>query len=138
MLRDRTGGNQPRHVVAGRPQRERGDARTVEDGRRQRVDRGEQPSRHRVFHQGGGREAPAQRLDRERHVEERGAGTALALGYRHAGGPDRDQLFPEVGGEPERFVLPEPVERTGAVGESAEHVDDRALLVSRVEIHSRI
>ena len=56
-------------------------------------------------------------------------------GHGHAGRADRDELGPQVGGEAERLVLTQPLDRARAVGQRTEDVDDRALFVGRVEIH---
>ena len=60
---------------------------------------------------------------------------ACGLGHRHARRADRDELLPELGGEAHRLVVTKAIERHGAFGETSEHVDDRLLLVGRVEIH---
>ena len=122
-------------MVARRSQRERGDASAVEHLGRERVDPGEEPGGDRVLDQGRGRQPAPQRLDRQRQVEQGGAGATRVLGHGHARRAHRDQLIPQLGREPDRLVVAQAVERNGAFRQIPEHVDDRLLLVGRVEIH---
>ena len=58
-----------------------------------------------------------------------------ASGTAMPGAPTATSCCPELGREADRLVVTEAVERDGAFGEAPEHVDDRLLLVRRVEIH---
>ena len=133
--RDRARGHEARDAGPGRAQRQGGDGRALGDGAGERAGTRQQPGGDRVLDERRGGEPPGERLDRDREVQQGRAASAVGVGQGHARRAGGDELLPELGVEPEGLALADDGGRRVPVGEGAEHLDDRLLLVGEFEIH---
>ncbi len=138
MLGDGPGRYEPGAVIGCRSEREGGDAGAVDHAIGCGPDLRQEARGDRVLGERGRSQAPAERLDRQRQVEDAGAPAAVGLRHSHAGRAHVDELPPELGREAEWLDGPQLPDRARAIGQCAEHLDDGLLLVGGIEIHGHI